>query len=220
MSLLESIIIEPAQSATHSIIWLHGLGADGGDFAPFATELQFAKSNCTRFIFPHAPMQPVTINAGMTMRAWYDIRGFDLTSREDKEGIAKSCELVIDVIEAEHQKGIAYENITLGGFSQGGAIALSLLLTCPHKLAGVAALSTYLPLMSALENTRSDANQATSVFMAHGETDPVVQLLWGQASCNKLKEWQYDVDWKTYPMQHAVCPQEIFDISNWLNLVN
>jgi phospholipase/carboxylesterase len=216
MPILETIEINPIQPATHSVIWLHGLGADGHDFAGIVPELNLPAKMAMRFILPHAPMRPVTLNNGMTMRAWYDIYGLSASAREDEDGIRQVALLINELIEQEHARGVAYEKIVLAGFSQGGALALYCGLCFPEKLAGILALSAYLPVANLLYKEASPANKSTPIFMAHGLYDPVVPLLFGQGSYGLLKTQGYQVDWRTYPMQHAVCLEEIRDISTWL----
>ena len=216
MPTLETIEINPVQSATHSVIWLHGLGADGHDFAGIVPELNLPAKMSMRFILPHAPMRPVTLNNCMTMRAWYDIYGLNASMREDEKGIQQATLLINELIEEEHARGIAYEKIVLAGFSQGGALALYSGLCFPKKLAGILALSSYLPVSNLVFKEASPANKTIPIFMAHGVYDPVVPLLFGQGSYGLLKAQGYQVDWRTYPMQHAVCLEEIKDISAWL----
>jgi phospholipase/carboxylesterase len=209
------IVRAPARSASASVIWLHGLGADGHDFEPIASELESVTGH-TRFIFPNAPMIPVTINQGYVMRAWYDISqsGGEIVS--DEAGIRASSDYLDELIEAEYSAGIPYERIIIAGFSQGGAIAQHSALRFPHRLAGLMALSTYLPMPQALAEEASEANRDISVFLAHGEHDPMIALTRAQASRTHLEALNYSVQWHTYPMEHAVSPQEIMDIDAWL----
>lgn len=217
--LLDAIEIETAPNPTHAVIWLHGLGADGNDFVPVVPELKLSNSPAIRFVFPHAPVQPVTINGGMAMRSWYDIRNADLAQREDAEGIRQSQDAVRAMIHRENERGIETKNIVLAGFSQGCAMTLQTGLRHPEKLAGLIALSGYLPLPSTLEAERSAANQSTPIFMAHGLQDPVVPLQRAQESSKLLQQLGYKVTWKTYPMPHSVCLEEIQDISAFLKQV-
>ncbi|WP_397473557.1 alpha/beta hydrolase [Pusillimonas sp.] len=217
--LLEALEIETAPNPVHAVIWLHGLGADGNDFAPIVPELKLNDAPAIRFVFPHAPIQPVTINGGMAMRAWYDIRNADLAQREDAQGILQSQEAVRALIQRENERGVATQNIVLAGFSQGCAITLQAGLRHPEKLAGLLALSGYLPLPESLPAERSTANQDTPIFMAHGAQDPVVPLQRAQQSCALLQELGYSVSWKTYPMPHSVCLEEINDIAAFLRQV-
>ena len=202
-----------------SVIWLHGLGADGNDFAPLVPELEKLGVHSTRFIFPHAPTRPVTINGGMPMRAWYDITSLDFDQRrQDEEGTKESQQLVNTLIDQELSKGIEPEKIVIAGFSQGGAIALHTALRRPEKLAGIMALSTYLPLPDTLANEKS-AHDDLPIFMAHGVTDDVIAIRYAEASREVLKSNGYKVEWHTYPMPHSVSPEEIVDIANWLKRV-
>ncbi|GAA0887340.1 alpha/beta hydrolase [Rhodanobacter soli] len=207
------------QTAAHprySILWLHGLGADGNDFAPIVPELVDPSWPPLRFVFPHAPVRPVTINNGMSMRAWYDIIGFDAHARQDEAGIRASIGEVQTLIAREHERGVPSERIFLAGFSQGGAIALSAGLRHAEKLAGIIALSTYLPIAATLAAERSAANAATPIFWGHGTADPVVLLQRGTDSRDTLQALGHAVDWHTYPMAHAVCAEEIGDLRHWL----
>jgi len=217
--LLDAIEIDTAPNPTHAVIWLHGLGADGNDFVPIVPELKLDNAPAIRFVFPHAPVQPVTINGGMAMRSWYDIRNADLAQREDADGIRQSQEAVRALIRRENERGVETKNIVLAGFSQGCAITLQTGLRHPDQLAGLVALSGYLPLPNSLEAERSAANQATPVFMAHGQQDPVVPLQRAQESSQLLKQLGYDVTWKTYHMPHSVCLEEIQDIAAFLKQV-
>jgi phospholipase/carboxylesterase len=197
-----------------SVIWLHGLGADGHDFEPIVPELRLPADLPLRFVFPHAPVRPVTINGGMAMRAWYDIVSFDSTGRADAAGVRESTTMVEALIRRETERGIAVEKLIVAGFSQGGAIAINTVLNCEKKLAGLMALSTYLALPGELAD--SDRYRDLPVFMAHGRHDPVVPLQWGRASADALIANGFDVEWHDYPMAHAVCPEEIGDIRRWL----
>lgn len=217
--LLDALEIETAPNPTHAVIWLHGLGADGNDFAPIVPELKLGDAPAVRFVFPHAPVQPVTINGGMAMRAWYDIRNADLAQREDAQGILQSQQAVQALIQRENQRGVAFSNMVLAGFSQGCAMTLQTGLRLPEKLAGLVALSGYLPLAEALQAERSAANQDTPIFMAHGTQDPVVPLQRAQRSYQVLQELGYPASWKTYPMPHSVCLEEINDIAAFLKKV-
>ena len=205
MSLLPAVEHETAANPTHSIIWLHGLGADGNDFAPIVPELVAKDWPALRFVFPHAPVQPVTINNGMSMRSWYDIIGFDPQSRQDEAGVRASVAAVDALIAREHERGVPDERIVLAGFSQGGAIALAAGLCHAQKLAGIVALSTYLPISEAIARERHAANAATPIFWGHGSADPVVVMQRGIDSRDRLQALGYQVDWHTYPMPHAVC---------------
>jgi phospholipase/carboxylesterase len=213
---LDFIEINPDLPAKRSVIWLHGLGADGNDFMPIVPELKIAPEKAVRFIFPHAPMRSVTINNGYVMRAWYDIYSLQNLMQEDEIGIRDSIKIVNELIEQEYAKGIAYENILLAGFSQGGAVALAAGLRYPQKLAGILALSAYLPLAQSVVQERSLANATIPIFMAHGSEDMVLPPMLGQISREFLISQDYSVEWKTYPMEHSVCLEEIKDISAWL----
>lgn len=213
---LPAVEHETAANPTCTIIWLHGLGADGNDFAPIVSELVDVAWPSLRFVFPHAPVRPVTINNGMSMRAWYDIYGFDLTARQDEAGVRTSINEVETLIAREHARGVPSERIVLAGFSQGGAIALAAGLRHAEKLAGVIALSTYMPIAATFAAERSAANAGTAIFWGHGTADPVVVLQRGIDSRELLQSLDYRVDWHTYPMAHAVCADEISDLRHWL----
>jgi phospholipase/carboxylesterase len=210
---LETVEIAPRGSPELAVIWLHGLGADGHDFEPIVPELRLRRA--VRFVFPHAPIRPVTINNGLEMRAWYDIAGFDFRA-EDDLGIRASAAAVARLVDREVERGIPAERIVLAGFSQGGAIALQLTLREPRRLAGVLALSTYLPLAATLAGEKSAANAAVPIFMAHGEYDPVLPLQLADNSRRALEREGYAVDWHVYPMPHSVCAPEIAAIAAWL----
>lgn len=214
--MLEAIELETAANPAIAIIWLHGLGADGSDFVPMVGQFQAAGCPPIRFIFPHAPMMPVTVNNGYVMRAWYDILGADLTRREDEAGVRASQAAIEELIAAQIARGIASERILLAGFSQGCAMTLQTGLRYPQKLAGMLCLSGYLPLSGAVAAERSPANQDTPIFMAHGTMDPVVPLDRAVAARVSLEGLGYAVEWHDYPMPHAVCPQEVGDISAWM----
>ena len=213
---LPAVEHETAADPRYSIIWLHGLGADGNDFAPIVPELVDPAWPPLRFVFPHAPVRPVTINNGMSMRAWYDIAAFDLNARQDEAGMRASIGEVETLIAREHSRGVPSERIVLAGFSQGGAIALAAGLRHPEKLAGIIALSTYLPLQAAFAGERSAANATTPIFWGHGTADPVVILQRGVDSRDLLLSQGYALEWHTYPMAHAVCAEEIDDLRHWL----
>jgi len=217
MSLLPTVERETGTDPTHSVVWLHGLGADGNDFAPIVPELVSPQWPSLRFVFPHAPVRAVTINGGMPMRAWYDILGFDLTSRQDAAGMRASIDAVEALIAREHERGVPSERIVLAGFSQGGAIALAAGLRHARRLAGIIALSTYLPLGDTLAVERSAANAQVPIFWGHGTMDPVVILQRGLDSRAALEALGYAVDWHTYPMPHSVCAEEIGDLRRWFD---
>jgi phospholipase/carboxylesterase len=199
-----------------SVIWLHGLGADGHDFVPLVPELRLAASLRVRFVFPHAPVRPVTLNNGYRMRAWYDIMGLAADSPEDSSGVGQASALVDTYISRERARGISANRIAIAGFSQGGAIALYAGLRYAETLAGVLALSTYLPLRDRLAAEASAANRQTPILMCHGSQDPVVGLQLGQRSRDVLLNLNFAVQWIEYPMRHELCPAEIQDISHWL----
>ncbi len=215
-TLPETIEREIGANPRHSIIWLHGLGADGHDFVPLVPTLIAHDWPAIRFVFPHAPVRPVTVNGGLPMRAWYDIVAFDLNARQDEAGIRESMASVEALIARENARGVADERIVLAGFSQGGAIALSAGLRHAYPLAGIVALSTYLPLAAALATERSQANAAVPIFQGHGSFDPVVVPPRATASREQLEHLGYKVDAHVYPMAHAVCVEEIADLRAWL----
>jgi phospholipase/carboxylesterase len=219
ITLLPRIELESAPNPTAAVIWLHGLGADGNDFAGLVPELDLIGCPPIRFIFPHAPSIPVTLNGGYIMPAWYDILGANLVDRQDAAGIQKSEHAIKALIENEVARGIPVERIVLAGFSQGCAMALHTGLRLPHRLAGIMALSGYLPLTDRFASERMLANANTPVFMAHGTQDPVVVLARGEKSRDALAAMGHPVQWHTYPMQHAVHPREIADIAAFLKQV-
>ena len=210
---MEAIEIQTGSKPAASIIWLHGLGADGHDFEPIVPELKLAKP--LRFVFPHAPARPVTINQGMRMRAWYDILQFG-GGPEDEAGIRASQRKIEELIAEEKEKGLPAAKIVMAGFSQGGAIALQTALRYPEPLAGVLALSTYLPQAASLQSERSSANQGIPIFMAHGRYDDIIPLPRAEASRKLLEAAGYPVEWHEYPMPHSVCAEEIADIAAFL----
>jgi phospholipase/carboxylesterase len=215
---LETIEIETRPKPSHSVIWLHGLGADGNDFVPIVQQLKLPKLGI-RFVFPHAPMRPVTINGGFVMRAWYDIVAQDLAQREDEAGLRHSQAAIDALIAKEAARGMPASRVVLAGFSQGGVISLQTGLRHAKALAGVMSLSAYLPLGSTVAKERNAANQATPIFIGHGMADNVVPLKSGTAARDQLIKLGYDVDWHQYPMAHSVCPQELDDIGAWLTRV-
>lgn len=212
---LETVEVEPGAPATATVVLMHGLGADGHDFEALVPEIDLP-GRAVRWVFPHAPVRPVTINGGYPMRAWYDIVAIDRRSPEDEAGIAASAEGVRALVEREKARGVPAERVVLAGFSQGGAIALHTALRHPERLAGVVALSTYLPLASRLAAEAHPANAAVGIFMAHGDHDPVVPLALGEGSRDALRARGYDVLWRTYPMPHSVCAAEVRDLRDWL----
>ena len=215
--LLEALEVEvgPAAggSVDASIIWLHGLGADGHDFEPIVPELPLPAGLRARFIFPHAPVQAVTINYGHVMPAWYDVYG---DGRQDADGIRASQARLEALIARERERGVATRRIVLAGFSQGGAIALQTGLRHSQRLAGILAFSTYLPLAETLGAEAAAANRGVPIFMAHGTEDPVIPLQRAAISRDQLRKLGYQVEWHEYPMPHAVCPEEIADVGAWL----
>lgn len=211
---LEVIELQSGKNPTASLIVLHGLGADGTDFVPIAQELRLDPIGEVRFLFPHAPVMPVTINGGMRMRAWYDIRAVDIVTAPDADGIEASADHLAQLVEDEVARGIDPGKVIIAGFSQGGAIALHALLTRSLPLAGVVALSTYLPVPSVLGTAGADRG-SIPVFMGHGTMDPVVPLFLGAAAMDRLSEAGYDVEWHTYAIPHSVSPAEIDDLARW-----
>jgi len=216
MSKLETVEKQSADHPTHSVIWLHGLGADGNDFVPVIPVLTAPDWPPLRFVFPHAPVIPVTVNGGMRMRAWYDIKGLDIADKQDEAGIRASMQAVEALIDREIERGVPSRRIVLAGFSQGGAIALSLGLRTQRPLAGIVALSTYLPLAGSLADERSEANADTPIFWGHGSMDPVVPQVLGERSRDALKALGHAVEWHSYPMPHQVSGEEIADLRAWL----
>ena len=214
--LLSSIELETAPDPTASIIWLHGLGADGNDFVPIVPELKLPTALAIRFVFPNAPVRKVTINNGVAMRAWYDITAADLNSRADIAGVRQSQAEIEALIAREKSRGIAAPRIVLAGFSQGGVIALHTAIRHQVRLAGVIALSTYLVLGDKLADDAASANRDMPIFMGHGTTDQVVRFEWGEASRRTLVANGYRVDWHAYRMEHSVCMEEIAAIGAWL----
>lgn len=220
MSLPETVEIDVDGEPEGSVIWLHGLGADGHDFEPIVPELGLQGRLSLRFIFPHAPIRPVTINGGVSMRAWYDILSLDRGGPVDESGIRESSRQLIGLIEREHERGISYDRILLAGFSQGGAIASHTAFRFPHRLAGLMALSTYLPLHGTFEEEvagRLDEDfRKLPIFMGHGSFDPVLPMQLGAHSRDLLESAGFKVEWHDYPMAHAVCAEEIADIRDWM----
>jgi len=217
--LLECIEIETGKAPRASVIWMHGLGADGNDFVPIVRELELEGAPEIRFVFPHAPMRPVSINNGYVMRAWYDVKWGDLegrTKQADETGIRESQRAIERLIDREIERGIAAGDVVLAGFSQGGAMALQTGLRHRGKLAGVMALSTYLPLHESVGKEAAADNRKIPVFMAHGTQDGVVPYEMGTRSRDLLVQQGYEVEWHEYPMAHSVCPQEIADIAAFL----
>jgi phospholipase/carboxylesterase len=210
---MEAVEIQTGPKPGVAVIWLHGLGADGHDFEPIVPELRLPKP--VRFVFPHAPIRAVTINQGMRMRAWYDIFQFG-GGPEDEAGVRASQQVIEKFIDEEKRRGFPPEKIVLAGFSQGGAVVLQTALRYPERLAGVMALSTYVPIASSLAAERSEANQGVRIFMAHGQFDDLIPLERAKRSREMLEKLGYAVTWKDYPMPHAVCAEEIGDIARFL----
>jgi phospholipase/carboxylesterase len=217
--LLPSVELATGDAPIATVIWLHGLGADGNDFVPIVPELRLPSSLAVRFIFPHAPVRPVTINNNMRMRAWYDIAAPDLNNRADLAGVTQSQRQVEALIANERSRGMAASSIVLAGFSQGGVIALHTGLRHAERLGGIMALSCYLVAADSLATQASQANRDVPIFMAHGTGDPVVKLQWGDASRQALEASGHGVEWHTYRMEHSVCAEEVRDISVWLQRV-
>jgi phospholipase/carboxylesterase len=214
---LSTIEILPTATHQYSIIWLHGLGADGHDFESIVPQLRLKAQAHIHFIFPNAPIQAVTINGGMKMRSWYDIFEMSLARKVDIEGIYQSAAAIDVLIQQEIDKGIRSENILLAGFSQGGLIALHCGLRYRQKLAGIIALSTYLPTVDSLQTEAETANRTIPVFMAHGSMDSIVPIQNGKTACDALKAMEYPLQWHQYPMDHSVCMEEVGDIADFIN---
>ena len=214
--LLEAVEVETAPQPDAAVIWLHGLGADGNDFVPIIPELVRRGERAWRFVFPHAPPRPVTINGGTRMRAWYDIIGFDRKALEDLAGFRDSDAAIRELIGRQVERGIPASRIVLAGFSQGGAVSLYTAPRYPERLAGVMALSTYLPLADRLAAERLPANDATPIFMAHGLADATLPIAMGLESRQRMTALGFCIEWHQYPMAHAVCPAEVADIRSFL----
>ncbi len=216
--ILEAVEVETAPNPTTSVIWMHGLGADGHDFPPIVETLNLGPAPI-RFVFPHAPMRPVTINGGYVMRAWYDILSPEFGGREDEEGLRASQILVENLIAREEERGSPAERIVLAGFSQGGAISLQAGLRHPKRLAGLLVLSAYLPISHTLAGEASETNHGLPILMAHGTDDPIVPFDRARQSSEMLSKLGYAVEWHQYPMPHSVSPEELDDISAWFRQV-
>ena len=214
---LQTVEVETGENPEASIVWLHGLGADGHDFEPMVPELGLPFP--VRYVFPHAPVRTVTINNGMAMRAWYDIYSFEGGGPVDEAGMRDSQQSVEDLLERERQRGISPDRTVLAGFSQGGAIALKTGLAYPQKLAGIMGLSCYLPLQKGFEKSCSQQNRNTPVLLAHGSMDPVLPQALGENARDFLIRQGYSVEWRSYLVAHGVCPAEIKDIGRWLTRV-
>jgi len=215
---LPAIEIETKPKPSHAVIWLHGLGADGNDFVPVMKQMKLPRLGI-RFVFPHAPMRPVTINGGFVMRAWYDIAHQELAFKEDERGLRESQRLIEDMIARENKRGIPSSRIVLAGFSQGGVITLQVGLRQAKRLAGLMALSAYLPMSPTIEVERNAASNPVPIFMGHGIADNIVPLALGTMSRDSLIKLGYEVEWHQYPMPHSVCAEELVDISAWLKRV-
>lgn len=216
----DCVVVDTGENPRYTVIWLHGLGADGHDFEPIVPQLGLSNEVMAagvRFIFPHAASRPVTINGGMSMPAWYDIKGMDLRRDQDEEGIASSVKRISDMLDAEIAAGKQPADIVLAGFSQGGAMALHVGLRYPQRLAGLMALSCYLLFPEQLEALQNPASSGMDIFAAHGSQDPVVPYSVGKVAANNLGSLGYQVQWRVYTMAHSVCLQEIKDIGNWLS---
>jgi len=219
LDLLETeaaVTLRPSAAANAAVIWMHGLGADGYDFVPIVPELRLPAALAVRFVFPHADVRPVTINGGYQMRAWYDIKALSAAGRDDAEGLDASVARVATLVADEQAAGVPASRIVLAGFSQGGAVALHAALTAPERLAGVIALSTYLPRATTVLQARSVANRGLPVLMCHGTDDPVVDISMGLAARDALLASGDAVEWHAYPMQHEVSAREIAEVSRWL----
>jgi phospholipase/carboxylesterase len=217
---LDTVEVVGVAKPDGTVIWLHGLGADGHDFEPIVPELSLEGHADLRFVFPHAPVRPVTINGGIPMRAWYDVFNLDRVGPQDEAGIRDSAEALVQLIERERDRGVPYDRIVLAGFSQGGAIAMHTAMRFPKKLAGLMALSTWMPLDTTIDNeiTPGDESQPRSlpVLMAHGSFDPILPISAGRNARDIMQRVGFDVQWHEYPMAHAVCAEEIAEIRNWL----
>ena len=219
MDLLDAIEVATGPTPRASVIWMHGLGADGHDFEPIVGQLVEAHERAVRFIFPHAPLRAVTVNGGYTMRAWYDIASLGAHVQEDLEGLRSARTQIEALVNRELERGVAPEHIALAGFSQGGALALYTGTRFAHRLAGLVGLSCYLPAASLLPQEHSKASLATPIFMAHGSQDPLVLPEYGEQSRRALERSGYSVAWHLYPMPHTVSPEEIVAIASWLRRV-
>jgi phospholipase/carboxylesterase len=219
VALLEAIEIETAPKPDAAVVWMHGLGADGHDFEPIVPELRLPAATRVRFVFPHAPLRPVTINQGHVMRAWYDIRALAGVRREDEAGVRQSARQVEALLARERQRGIAPGRIVVAGFSQGGAMALHVGLRHPDRLAGILALSCYLPLANAVDTELAPANRDVPIFWAHGLHDPMIPQAMAEQGRAQLGELGFRIDWHQYPIPHSVSAEEIADVARWLERV-
>ncbi|MFQ5633863.1 MAG: alpha/beta hydrolase [Gammaproteobacteria bacterium] len=219
MADLETLEIETGSNPRAAVIWMHGLGADARDFEPAVPLLDFGPRRPVRFVFPNAPVRPVTLNGGMAMRAWYDLLGMDRNAREDEPGIRTSAAGIDNLVGREIERGIPSGQIIVAGFSQGGAMALFTALRYPEPLAGVLALSTYLPLATAVANERAEVNARLPIFMAHGEIDDVVPINFARSSRKRLCQLGHEVEWHEYPIRHSVSPEELAHIKAFIDRV-
>ncbi len=210
-------LIHGSDDLNHAVIWLHGLGASSDDFPPIVPELGLSADRAIRFIFPQAPDRPITINGGMQMPGWYDIKGMDIADKEDAEGMAESQAILEGLIDEQINQGIPSENIIIAGFSQGGAVAYHTGVRGQRKLGGIMALSTYLPFSEQIEQEQSKVNMATPILANHGTYDPVVPIQLGKKSADRLLDLGYPLIWKEYPMEHQVIMEQIKDIGDWIN---
>ena len=217
--LLESLEIETAPNPDAAVVWMHGLGADGHDFEPIVPELRLPATTRIRFVFPHAPLRPVTINQGHVMRAWYDVRALAGVRREDEAGVRQSARQIEALLARERQRGIAPRRIVIAGFSQGGAMALHVGLRYADRLAGILALSCYLPLSNTLPTEASPANRDVPIFWAHGLHDPMIPQAMAEQGREQIAELGYQIDWHQYPIPHSVSAEEIADVARWLERV-
>ncbi len=215
----DTVEIDPLGTVRSTVIWMHGLGADAHDFEPIVPELRLPQASGIRFVFPNASVRSITINGGMAMRAWYDILSMDLPRQEDSAGVRESEQIIQDLIRWEIDRGIPAQRILIAGFSQGGAMALHTALRYPQRLAGILALSCYIPLATHLQTERHSANQDIPIFMAHGLHDEVIPVAYGNAAARQLESLGYTPQWHQYPMGHEVNLQEIRDIGAWLTSV-
>jgi phospholipase/carboxylesterase len=210
------VVLSPATAPSASVLVLHGLGADGWDFVPIVQELHLPDSLPVRFVFPHAPVRPITVNNGYEMRGWYDIRDFSITGREDVEGMTESADRISGYVRREGELGVPPERVVLAGFSQGGAVALHTGLRYPERLGGIVALSTYLPFRSRVEAEISQTNRDVPILMCHGRHDSVVSYELGETSRDVLRDHGYEVEWHAFPFAHEVSLDEITLVAEWL----
>lgn len=215
---MDAVVIDPKDGHEATVIWMHGLGADGNDFAPIVPALHFAKADRVKYIFPNAPVRPVTLNGGMPMRAWFDLDELPKRKSLDVEGIYDSVERIKKIIDAEIEAGVSSDKIILAGFSQGASIATATALHYPKQLGGVMCLSGLIVDDAALAPD-PNIQQKAPFFMAHGTGDQVIPIQMGVSSCEVVRRWGFDVDWHQYNMAHSVCPEEVQDISEFMGRV-